>query len=70
MITELTKEQEEYCAVVRDEFINLALNTNTDVNKETAEKYIKLVYSLDEDCLNNIVVVFEADQLCNLCNYK
>jgi hypothetical protein len=49
MITELTKEQEEYCAVVRDEFINLALNTNTDVNKEAAEKYIKLVYSLDED---------------------
>ncbi len=49
MITELTKEQEEYCAVVRDEFINLALNTNTDVNKEAAEKYIKLVYSLDDD---------------------
>jgi hypothetical protein len=49
MITELTPEQEAYCSVVRDEFINLALNTNTDVNKDAAEKYIKLVYSLDDD---------------------
>jgi hypothetical protein len=49
MITELTPEQEAYCSVVRDEFINLALNTNTDVNKEACEKYVKLVYSLDDD---------------------
>jgi hypothetical protein len=49
MITELTPEQEAYCSVVRDEFINLALNTNTDVNKDAAEKYIRLVYSLDDD---------------------
>ena len=34
MITELTPEQEAYCSVVRDEFINLALNTNEEINKE------------------------------------
>ena len=49
MITELTPEQEAYCQVVRDEFINLALNTNEDINKPVCEEYIKLVYSLDDD---------------------
>ena len=49
MITELTPEQEAYCSVVRDEFINLALNTNEEINKEACVEYIKLVYSLDDD---------------------
>jgi len=49
MIKELTPEQEAYCEVVRDEFINLALNNNTDVDKKATEDYIRLVYSLDDD---------------------
>ena len=49
MITELTKEQEEYCSVVRDEFIKLALDSNGEINKSATEEYIKLVYSLDDD---------------------
>ena len=49
MITELTPEQEEYCSVVRDEFIKLALDNNDDINREACEEYIKLVYSLDDD---------------------
>lgn len=49
MITELTPEQEAYCQVVRDEFINLALNNNENINKLTCEEYVRLVYSLDDD---------------------
>lgn len=45
----LTKEQEDYCEVVREEFINLALNSNGEINKEAAEDYVRLVYSLDDD---------------------
>ena len=49
MITELTAEQEAYCQVVRDEFIDLALNNNGEIDKDACEEYIKLVYSLDDD---------------------
>lgn len=49
METSLTKEQEEYVDVVREKFITLALDTNTDINKEATEEYVKLVYSLDDD---------------------
>lgn len=45
----LTKEQEEYVDVVREKFIKLALDTNTDINKKATEEYVKLVYSLDDD---------------------
>jgi hypothetical protein len=49
MIKELTPEQEAYCEVVRDRFINLALNNPALVNTEACEEYIRLVYSLDDD---------------------
>lgn len=49
MITELTPEQEAHCQVVRDEFIALALDTNTPINQVACEDYIRLVYSLDDD---------------------
>lgn len=49
MITELTPEQEKYCEIVRDRFIDLALNKSEPINIKACEEYIKLVYSLDDD---------------------
>lgn len=49
MLQQLTPEQEAYCEVIRDKFIDLALNNPSPVNKEACEDYIRLVYSLDDD---------------------
>lgn len=48
----LTKEQEEYIEVVKNKFINYALNNPDPINKNICEEYIKLVYSLDDDITN------------------
>jgi hypothetical protein len=49
MIESLTKEQMDYVDEIRKEFIGHALDNNKDIDKEACEKYIKLVYSLDEN---------------------
>jgi len=75
MIKELTPEQEAYCEVVRDRFIELALNNPDPINKEACENYIRLVYSLDDDSTeekrNNLKFIyvespFELQEYLNL----
>ena len=49
-VEKLTQDEIAHCEIVRDRFISHALESNhLPLNKEACEKYIKLVYSLDED---------------------